>query len=125
MSGTTLKFMTQTFFVSAWIASCGTAGATNKICNRDASVMNLLITELLKESRGRLIFEDSMFIAIADNSNSGVWTFTKSAHAAHPSVVCRYPEKTTAGIHIRMEAKCGGSKLICDALIDRFQSINP
>jgi phosphoribosylaminoimidazole carboxylase (NCAIR synthetase) len=53
-----------------------------------------------------------------------VWTFTTTAHAAHPSATCR----TVADVHgqttLDQQIDCRSTRENCDALYREFEELN-
>ena len=52
------------------------------------------------------------------------WSFTPSAHAAHPAFVKRRFYEKEGAVLVEMSAQCGAEKVACDALIADFRKLN-
>lgn len=65
------------------------------------------------------------FTAYEDRQNFRVWTFTTSAHDAHPAVACRTATaRPEGGSNLAMEISCFSTRENCDALYREFEALN-
>ncbi|HXT07732.1 MAG TPA: hypothetical protein VN715_12440 [Roseiarcus sp.] len=81
-----------------------------------------IILDLLRSKSNKIILDNDKYLSIHDEERGSVWTFTKAGHPANPAYVCRYPVQAADGTwHTQIEAKCGGPKDQCDALIQNFK----
>jgi hypothetical protein len=105
---------------------CPPTKATSETpCHIEEADTAKIALALLKEKSNQVILDNDKYLAIHEVKTGAVWTLTKAGHPAHPAVVCRYPVRAPDGNwHARIEAKCGGPKPECDALIESFKQMN-
>jgi hypothetical protein len=64
------------------------------------------------------------FVAYEDEPNMRVWTFTTSAHAAHPAVACRTVTDVNGHTNLDLKIDCRSTRENCDALYREFEALN-
>ncbi len=64
------------------------------------------------------------YVAYEDAQNLRVWTFTTSAHPAHPAVACRGVAEEDGNVVAQMDIVCHSTRANCDALYREFEELN-
>jgi hypothetical protein len=108
--------------ISAALLAASYASA-DELCGRSFTSVQQLYADLTRTSGIQAVLNDDSYIAFADPGAKVMWTFTKTSHPAAPAVLCRRPVQTGDRIEVQLQARRGGAKAACDALIAAFQAL--
>ena len=106
------------------LAASTPASAGLKLCGRDWANPDELQKQLVDVEKLKEVHRDKYYVAYQDEKATTMWTFTLPGIPAHPSVVCRMPEKDGDRMRLHMDVNCNGDERACDALVRDFRMLN-
>jgi len=80
--------------------------------------------QALQKKPGVAISVQGGWTIVNDRPTLTVWSFTPSAHQAHPAVVRRTAIKKDGAFYVCTSVLCGGPKPACDKLVAEFNELN-
>jgi hypothetical protein len=95
-----------------------------EVCGLSAPALDRLADVLVETGGVREAAGDEQFLAFESLDRTRIWTFTRKAHAAHPSVACRTLADGPEGLDVSMEFACAGRRPACEGLFREFLDLN-
>ncbi len=99
-----------------------------ELCGVQASSYQALLSKIERDATVQAGQQSNLYLSfspVGDGKRLLSWTFTKPAHPAHPSVICRKMVQQPSGAWtLTTETQCGGTKARCDELQAEFTDLN-
>jgi len=95
--------------------------------SKDSSIGYPSVQEALVALRADTSISESEqggWLIFADAAHHTLWSFTPSAHPAHPSAVRREAIERDGAVYMQMSVLCQADKAACDQLVRDFQRLN-
>jgi hypothetical protein len=96
-----------------------------KAANRGIPYGSVADAFAAEKARGDVqISEQAGWIIVSDEPQQTVWSFTASAHPAHPAFVRRSVVRKGDALSVETTVLCEAETSACNKLVSEFQSLN-